>query len=117
MRRWNQLVVSAGIFLATMGGVSVHALEKAQVASDHQAMAASYEEKAKAQQGLIDEHTQMKKDYKSKYYINEKLTPARTLDPMNKHCDVIIKDATKLRDELQEFAKWHKMRAAELEGK
>lgn len=117
MKRWNQLVLSAGILLATMGGVAAYAAEKTQVASDHQAMAASYEEKATAQQGLIDEHTQMKKDYRSKYYINEKLTPSRTLDPMNKHCDAIIKDATKLRDELREFAKWHKMRAAELEGK
>ena len=34
-----------------------------------------------------------------------------------KHCGAVIKDATKLRHDLLEFARWHQMQAAELKGK
>ena len=80
-------------------------------------MIVSYEEKAKAQQAIIDEHEQMKQDAKRRWYVNDKLTPPQLLEPMRGHCDAIVKDATKLRDDLRELAKWHRMRAAELEGK
>lgn len=90
--------------------------EPSQVAQDHQAMAASYEEKAAAQDALIAEHTQMKQDYKNRYFINEKLTPSGKVKKMEDHCNAIINDAQKLKDELLDFAKWHRMRAAELQG-
>ncbi len=88
-----------------------------KVAQDHLAMAASYEEKATAQEALVAEHTQMKRDYKSRFYINEKVTPLRKVQKMEEHCDAIIKQAHTLATELREFAKWHRMRAAELEGR
>lgn len=35
---------------------------------------------------------------------------------MENHCDAIIRDAQILKTELLEFAKWHRMQAAEIKG-
>ncbi len=95
-----------GILIVTslVAGLAVfpaRAAEVSQVASDHKAMIVSYEEKAKAQQAIIDEHEQMKQDAKRRWYVNDKLTPPQLLEPMRGHCDAIVKDATKLRDDLR----------------
>jgi hypothetical protein len=91
-------------------------LSFSQVAADHEAMAQSYEKKAAEQDTLIAEHTDMKADFKKKFYINEKVTPGVDKQ-MGKHCNAIIKKAQELKKELLEFAKWHQMRAAELQGR
>ena len=109
------MLLVTGFVLAT-AGANIHAAEAGQVMAEHQAKATSYEEKVKAQDALIAEHQQEKKDYKRKYYINDKVTPPQVLAPVEKHCDTVIKDATKLRDDLLELAKWHRMRADELKG-
>ena len=106
-------LVTAVSFLVPLRG---YAGEPSQVAADHQALAASYEEKAAVQDALIAEHTKMKQDYKTKFFVNEKVTPMGKVREMEAHCDAIIKDAEKLRSELLDFAHWHKMRAAELKG-
>jgi len=61
-----------------------------------------YESLAKAQDEIISEHRNMRFNYGK---------------GMREHCDALIKDAAALKEEYLEFAKWHKMRAAELEGK
>jgi hypothetical protein len=104
------------LFIAVVAPV-VYAAEPAQVVDDHLAMSKSYEDKAAAQDALISEHEQMKKDYKSRFFINEKITPMAKLKKMNDHCDAIIKDAQKLKADFSDFAKWHRLRAAELQGK
>lgn len=71
-------------------------------AKDHLDKVTRYESLAKDQDDAISEHRKMRADYGK---------------GMREHCDAIIKDATALKDEYLEFAKWHKMRAAELEGK
>lgn len=115
MERINQIVLTTAILLI-IAGAAAFAAERDAVVADHMAKATSYEEKAKAQDALIAEHQQEKKDYKSKYYINDKVTPPQRFAAFEKHCDAVIQDATKLRDELAEFAKWHRMQAAELKG-
>jgi septal ring factor EnvC (AmiA/AmiB activator) len=98
--------------------VALRAADVPPTAEAHLNMAASYEEKAKVQEDLMAEHQQMKKDFEKKRYLNEKITPRKTaVEPMEKHCDAIIKDAAALRADLADFAKWHRMRAAELQGK
>lgn len=114
-----KLAVIAVAFLAGLSQMAPYACaegDTAALVADHQAMAASYESKANAQGELIGEHTQMKQDYKQRFYINEKVTPTSGLEKMNEHCDAIIGDAKKLQAELLDFAKWHRMRAAELQG-
>ena len=110
------IIILGLVMAATVGASSiVYAAEPSQVATDHLSMAKSYEDKAAAQDALIAEHEQMKKDYKSKYFINEKITPMAKLKKMNDHCDAIIKDAKKLKAEFLDFGKWHRLRAEELQ--
>ena len=94
------------------------AAEVSEVAADHKALVASYQEKAAAQDALIQEHQQMKKDYDRRFYVNEKVTPKSGIHgKMDKHCDAIINAAQQEKQVLLDFAKWHQMRAAELEGR
>jgi len=110
-------VVASTVLACSLAAPVYAAEDVSKVAQDHLAMAASYEKQATAQEALVAEHTQMKRDYKSRFYINEKVTPLRTMQKMDEHCDAIIKPAQALATELREFAKWHRMRAAELEGR
>ncbi|TAK06164.1 MAG: hypothetical protein EPO39_09560 [Candidatus Manganitrophaceae bacterium] len=116
MKTFATIFLGVGLILAA-ASAPVYAADVDQVISEHLAKAASYEEKAKAQDALIAEHQQEKKDYKKRYYINDKITPPQTLAVVEKHCDAVIGDAAKVRDDLQEFAKWHRMRATELKGR
>ena len=110
--------VVAGMVLAWSVAAPVFAEgDVAQVAKDHRALAASYEEKAAAQEALVAEHTAMKRDYKRRVYVNEKVSPMLKVQKMEAHCDALIKQAQAEASALREFAKWHRMRAAELEGR
>lgn len=85
-----------------------------QTADEHMSMATSYDERAEAQAAVVKEHEDMRKAYNAT--VNEK-TPAPIREKMDKHCGAIIKDAKKLQDDFKAFAQWHRMRAAELQGK
>ncbi len=88
----------------------------ADLVQKHDEMKNTYEQKSAAQADIIAEHEAMKKDYKRKFYINEKVTPNGKYGKMAKHCDQIIKDAKKLKEDYSDFAKWHAMQARELAG-
>lgn len=109
-------ILMIAMVLSLMSLTSVYAGEASEVASDHLAQAAAYEQRAQAQSDLIAEHTKMKEDYIRRYFINEKVSPTAKIKEMEKHCDTIIQDAANLKAELLDFAKWHRMRAAELKG-
>ncbi len=83
----------------------------------HEKLAASYEEKALTQDALILEHEQMKTDFAKSVATSPKGGLPPSVKAMEKHCDAIIKDASNLKAELLDFAKWHRMRAAELAGR
>ena len=93
-----------------------YAVEKPDAIDEHLALAASYEEKVAVQDALIAEHTKMKADYKSGFFVNEKVTPMGKILEMKDHCDAIIEAAQMEKAQLLEFAKWHRMRASELQG-
>ncbi len=95
----------------------LYAAESSQVAADHLKLEKYYEGKAAELDAIIAEHQQMKQEYKQHYFINEKVTPISRLRKMEQHCDAIIQDAQKLKTDYLESAKWHAMRAAELQGK
>ncbi len=94
-----------------------YAVEAVDAATSHLNLAASYEQKAATQDVVIAEHQQMKKDYREKFFVNAKVTPGNQVKEMENHCDALIQDARKLQAEYLEFAKWHRMRAAELQGR
>jgi len=83
-------------------------------AEQHLAMAAKYEKLAADQQAIIDEHTAMKAGEKKRMPPKMAETATKAMD---KHCNALINAAQKEKAALSEFAKWHKMRAAELQGK
>ena len=105
MKRKSLTLLSAGalLILAVSPGWSV--------TQDHSALAASYEERAKAQDGVIAEHQKMKQEG-----VTEK-TSAAAKAKMDKHCDAIINDAKKLQADYKAFAQWHRLQAAETQGK
>lgn len=122
MRALNKLFVGAlalGLGIGALGSTAT-----AEMASDagheghgmmsnmnHEERAAAYDAKAKDLDAVIAEHQQMKKSG-----MTEK-TPASTRTKMEKHCDAIIKDAAKLRDDYKAFAQHHRMMAMEQKSK
>ena len=117
MRTLSIMILGLAMVVATAVSSGVYAAEPSQVAADHLAMAKSNEDKAAAQDVLIAEHEQMKMHYKARFFINERTTPMILVMKMEQHCDAIIKDAQKLKADFLDFAKWHRARAAELQGK
>ncbi len=85
-----------------------------QTVDEHVSMATAYDERAEAQAAVVKEHEDMRKAYNTT--VNDK-TPAIVREKMDKHCGAIIKDAKKLQDDFKAFAQWHRMRAAEIQGK
>ena len=116
MKTLNFLIIGLALMLGVSARRAAYALDAPEVTQEHLALAASYEQKAADQDALIAEHTQMKQEYKDRFFVNEKVTPVAKIQKMNDHCDAIIQEASKLRDEFLGFAKWHRMRAAELQG-
>jgi len=116
MKTLTIAILSLAIMISFALPLTSYAAEPSQVAADHLSKVKYYEDKAAEQGAIIAEHQKMKADYKKQYYINEKLTPSARMKEMEDYCDAIISSAQKLKTEFLEFAKWHKMRAAELKG-
>ena len=87
-----------------------------EAVSQHQTLAAQYEAKASEQDALIAEHSTMDKKYEERFWMIKKAGKPNNVLEMDKHCTAIVQNATGLRNEFLEFAKWHRMRAAELQG-
>lgn len=111
-------VVSVMMMLMLISPMFAYAGEVSEVVADHKAMSASYQEKAAAQDALIVEHQQMKKDYEKRFTPSNytKVGIPSKVTEMEAHCDKIINLAQQEKQELLDFAKWHQMRAAELQG-
>lgn len=115
MEKNNLKIIFLILILQSLLVLPTYAIEDAlEAAKSHEEAALNYEQKAAAQDTLIAEHQQMKKEYKQRYFINEKVTPISRIQKMEKHCDAIIKDAEELKRDMLDFAKWHRMRAEEL---
>src|SRR5687768_3755194 len=70
---------------------------------DHSQLAESYDHKARQLDAVIRVHTRMKEE------IDPKTPEAK--QELEKHCDAIIEDAMKLRENYRNFASWHRMQA------
>ena len=85
------------------------AMKLPESAADHLALAASYEEKVAAWRKEAADHRAMAEAYK-------KAHPADAAT-MEKHCMKIAKDAEKLASDAEDTAKYHRLRAKEMQGK
>jgi hypothetical protein len=112
-----QYAAVAVMIMSLVAGVPAYAADDVSEAiSQHETLAAQYEAKAVEQDALIAEHVPMNKKYEERFWMIKKAGKPKNVLDMDKHCTGIVQNATGLRNELLEFAKWHRMRAAELHG-
>ena len=112
-------VLAAGLLLGVPAarGAETQAVKLPETVQDHQAMAASYEQKATTCHQEAAYHRTMLEKAAEAERINPKAAGHPRYQAMRQHCEPIIRDAEQLAGEMEEFAKWHRMRAAELEGR
>ena len=112
-----QYTAVAIMIMSLVAGVPAYAADDAaEAVGQHETLAAQYEAKAAEQDALIAEHSPMSKKYEERFWMIKKAGKPKNVLDMDKHCTGIVQNATGLRNELLEFAQWHRMRAAELQG-
>ena len=84
---------------------------------DHRALATRYDENAAAYHKEAAYHRAMLEEAGGTEWINPKAPSHPRHEKMRTHCEPIIRDAERLAREREQFAEWHRMRAAELEGR
>ena len=111
---------SAALFVLSLSvaGVATRAGEAKlpQTAEDHFAMAKSYEEKATAWRNEAAHHREMAAAYKKANPDLKGGVRHSEAVKMEKHCMAIVKDAEKLAADAEESAKYHRLRAKEMQG-
>lgn len=131
--RWKLIFVFLSCVSTGFGHtLTRHAAKQDEVNSKnyHLGMAARYERMAKEQEWVITVHEEMMVDNGNMAMRSTKIPvgPSRDLEKitqrveagmppnvhsdMKKHCEAIIKDASKLKADYEEFAKWHREQAA-----
>jgi hypothetical protein len=89
-----------------------------QTAEEHRGRAAEYEKKAAAYRQDAEAHRRMLADYSKTVARNPKETGENAyIKRMRLHCEKYIRAAENLAREADEMAKYHTMRAKEMEGK
>lgn len=89
-----------------------------QTAQEHRERAEYYQKKAAEYRQDAEAHKKMLADYSKEVARNPKETSENPyLKKMRLHCDKYVKAAEDLATEADEMAKYHSMRAKELEGK
>ena len=110
-------IKTTAIGIVFLLGTMIWAQDVSKVKAEHLAKVARYEELAKVQQSIVDEHTKIKGDFQKKYWINEKLSPKLKIQEMKTHCDKIISDAKSQKANFEMMAEMHSSLAKELNSK
>jgi hypothetical protein len=92
-------------------------VEAPKTPQEHRAMAEMYRQKAEESRKDAQSHRKMLADYKKWSYQPKSSMEAGDIKKMRLHCERYIKAAETLATEADELAKYHEMRAKELEGK
>jgi hypothetical protein len=93
-------------------------MKAAQSAQEHRDRAEHYQKKAAEYRKEAEAHRRMLADYSKMVAKNPKDTGENAyLKKMRLHCEKYIKAAEALAQEADEMAKFHAMRAKEVEGK
>jgi hypothetical protein len=93
------------------------AAEISQVESVHLSLANSYEVQARELERVIEEHRRMKAEGVDKFYVNDRITPVRSLQELDGLFDKAIRSAQQFHDDLLGLAGWHRVKAGELRGR
>lgn len=84
---------------------------------EHRKLAEMYRRKAAEYRAEAEEHQKMLADYKKRSYQPKSSMEAGDIKKMRLHCERYIKAANNLATEAEEMAKYHELRAKELQGK
>jgi len=88
-----------------------------QTAAEHQAMAKTYDGKVAAWRAEAASHREMAAAYQKTHPDRKSGAKNPWAVEMEKHCMNIVKDVEKAAGEADELARFHRLRAKELEGK
>jgi len=112
------IALSIGSPRATAQTDSNRTAKVPQTAQEHYALADRYQKEATELRGEIEQHNQMLAEYSKDVAKNPKATGENSyIKNMRLHCEKYVKAAENLMAEDTELAKFHTLRAKELEGK
>jgi len=119
MPRSLRIAVLAVTLTAGLAAAAARAEEMKlpQTVAEHQARAKSYEEKVAAWRAEAAYHRDMAAAFKKTHPDRKSGAVNRAAAEMEKHCMNIVKDVEKAAGEAEELARFHHLRAMELEGK
>jgi hypothetical protein len=114
-------LVTMAVFTAFAFMASASLAEEAKVpqtAAEHQALAKQYTDQAAQFKKVADDHRAMAEAYKKSFPGPSKAGQKNPwVTKMEKHCQMLAKDADKLAADAEKAAEFHTMRAKEVEGK
>jgi len=119
------LILIAGLSILGMAqdakqdhSAHVQEMKAPQTAQEHRERAEQYQKKAAEYRKEAEAHKKMLADYSKTVARNPKDTGENAyIKKMRLHCEKYIKAAEALAQEADEMAKYHTMRAKEMEGK
>ena len=111
------LSLAAGTALATAAPAYAQEAKAPVTAADHLQLAKMYQDKAASYRKDADYHRKMIEEYKAQAATSPKSGPNPWFTKMQKHCQMMIKDAEKLAADAEKSAEFHTLRAKEVEGK
>lgn len=115
--RTRLLVAATTLLLAIAAPVIAQEMKVPETAKDHQEMAEHYQKVATQTREDIEMHKKMLADFDQTVAKNPKSGENPYSKKMRLHCDRYIKAAEGLAAEADASAKFHSLRAKELEGK
>ena len=104
---------------ASLGGGAARAEERKlpETAAEHLAMSRSYLEKAATWRAEVALHREMAAAYRKSHPDRKSGARSSWAVKMEAHCAALVKDARNAAADADELAKFHRLRALELEGK
>jgi hypothetical protein len=116
-KRTRLLVVAMTILLAITVLVCAQEMKVPETATDHHQMAEHYQKVETQTREDVEMHTKMLSEFIKTVAKNPKAGENPYAKKMRLHCEKYIKAAQALATEAAESAKFHDLRAKELEGK
>jgi hypothetical protein len=114
------LILAVAVFNPTASAQdhSGHEMKAPQTSKEHRDRAGYYKKKAAEYRSEAESHKKMLADYSKGVAKNPKVTGENPyIKKMRLHCEKYINAAENLALEADEMAKYHEMRAKEVEGK
>ena len=110
----------AAIALGTLMAASSARAEEAkapETASEHEALAKTYQDKAAGYRQDADWHKAMAEAHTKKFPTSKGGVKDARAVKMQKHCQAMVRTAEKLATDAEKAADFHTLRAKELQGK